>query len=76
VDTRSVTERVVSSAGDPFLLVAPALAEMTPSKRERIIREHYGRQYRHEVRRLALLGHLDSERMSDSSEEGEDEHGS
>jgi hypothetical protein len=56
---RSVEQKLVGVGGDPFVAAAPALAEMTPSAREKLLREHYGRECREEVRRLASLGHLD-----------------
>jgi hypothetical protein len=61
MDDRSVNARVISGAGDPFLYAAPALAELTPSKRERLVREHFGKEYREEIRNLARLGLLDEE---------------
>jgi hypothetical protein len=46
VDERSVNERVISGAGDPFLYAAPSLAEMLPSQRDKLLREHYAPEYR------------------------------
>jgi hypothetical protein len=52
----TVTERLVSAAGDPILATAPALAKITPSQCERFAREYYGDEYRVELRRLMRLG--------------------
>jgi hypothetical protein len=66
VDARSVTQRVIGVGGDPFAYAATALAEMLPSERDRVLREHYAVEYREEIRSLARLGLLDQE-------EGEEE---
>lgn len=52
----SVTERVISSAGDPFFAAAPALAELTPSKRDKLIREAAAPEYRAHLRRIVAAG--------------------
>jgi len=61
VDRGSVEQKLISGAGDPFLAVAPRLADMLPTQRERLIREHYAVEYRQDLRRLAALGLLDEE---------------
>jgi hypothetical protein len=63
VDTTefSVTERVISSAGDPFVGASKPLAEMLPSERERLIREHYAPEYREHLRRIVAAGVTDDE---------------
>ena len=66
VDTTefSVTERVISSAGDPFFAAAPSLgylAELTPSKRDKLIREAAATEYRAHLRRLMAMGVTDDE---------------
>ncbi len=58
---RSVQQRVIGVGGDPFFAASPSLADLLPSERERIIREHYGREYRQEIRRLMALGVTDEE---------------
>jgi len=52
----TVTERLVSAAGEPILAAAPALAKITPSQCERFAREYYGGEYRVELRCLMRLG--------------------
>jgi hypothetical protein len=47
---------VVSSAGDPFAYAGQPLAEMTPSKREKLLREHYAKEYRADLRRIMASG--------------------
>ena len=61
MDERSVDQRLIGVGGDPFVYAAPALADLLPSERERLIREHYGREYRQEIRRLMALGVTDEE---------------
>ncbi len=52
MDDRSVDQRLVGVAGDPFFAAAPALADLLPSEREKIIREHYAPEYREHLRRI------------------------
>ena len=61
MDSRSVEQKLVGVGGVPFFSAAPALADLLPSERERLIRERCGQQYREEVLRLAAIGHLDEE---------------
>jgi hypothetical protein len=68
MDERSVTQRVVGVGGDPFAYAGQPLADMLPSERERLIREHYAVEYRQEIRRLAARGLLDEE--SGAGEDG------
>ena len=56
MDDRSVDQRLIGVGGDPFFAAAPALADLLPSERERIIREHAAVEYRQELRRLMALG--------------------
>ena len=46
-------------AGDP--IAARGLADMTPSERDRYLREYYAPKYRAELRKLADRGLLDEE---------------
>jgi hypothetical protein len=48
-------DTIISSAGDPFVAAAPALADMTPSERDRILRDHAASEYRVALRKLAFL---------------------
>jgi hypothetical protein len=53
---RTVTERLISSAGDPFLAVATPLSEMMPSQRDKFLRERHAAEYRQDLRRIMALG--------------------
>jgi hypothetical protein len=57
----TVHQRLIGVGGDPFFAAAPALAEMTPSARERLVREHYAVEYRQDLRRIVALGVTDEE---------------
>jgi hypothetical protein len=51
------TTQIISSearSGDPFF--AASLVDMTPSQRDKAIREHCSHEYRAEIRRLMALG--------------------
>jgi hypothetical protein len=61
LDTRSVEKKLIGVGGDPFVAAATPLAEMTPSQRDKALREHYAAAYRSEIRVLAAQGLLDSE---------------
>ena len=58
---RSVDQRPVSVAGDPFFAAAPALAEMLPSERDKLLREHHAVEYREHLRRIMAAGVTDKE---------------
>jgi hypothetical protein len=57
----SVTERLIGVSGDPFFAAAPTLAEMTPSQRDKFLREHHAPEYRRDLQRLMALGVTDEE---------------
>ncbi len=57
----SVDQRVIGVAGDPFFAAAPALAEMLPSERDKLLREHYAVEYREHLRRIMAAGVTDEE---------------
>jgi hypothetical protein len=58
---RSVVQRVVSVAGDPFAAAATPLAEMTYSQRDKFLREAYAPEYREHLRRIIAAGVTDEE---------------
>jgi hypothetical protein len=61
VDETSLTERIISVAGDPFVAAATPLAEMTPSQRDKFLREYHAPEYRQHLRRIMAAGVTDEE---------------
>jgi hypothetical protein len=61
VDEATVHQRLISVGGDPFVYAAPALAEMTPSQRDKVLREHHAVEYREHLRRIVAAGVFDEE---------------
>ncbi len=57
----TVHQRLIGVGGDPFFAAAPALAEMLPSERDRVLREHYAPEYREHIRRIVAAGVTDEE---------------
>ncbi len=53
---RSVDQKLIGVGGDPFAAAATPLAEMTPSQRDKVLREHYAPEYRRDLRRIMALG--------------------
>jgi len=52
---RSVHQRLIGVGGDPFFAASlgyPALAELTPSQREKALREYHAAEYREHIRRI------------------------
>ncbi len=58
---RTVHQRLIGVEGDPFVYAAPALAELTPSQRDKALREHYAPEYREHLRRIVVAGVTDEE---------------
>ncbi len=52
MDDRSVAQRMLGVGGDPFFAAAPALAELTPSQRDKALREYHAPEYREHLRRI------------------------
>jgi hypothetical protein len=61
MDERSVTQRLIGVGGDPFAHAGQPLAEMTPSKRDKLLREHFAPEYREHLRRIMAAGVTDEE---------------
>ncbi len=53
---RSVDQRLIGVEGDPFVYAAPALTELTPSQRDKALREYHAPEYREHLRRIMAAG--------------------